>query len=126
MAAAADQKVHLARAVMHRVESPEERDFVAESAAPVVAEFAYYQGQRGAQPERHCRDDGIEVCRQELMGPPHHQAQRSAQQSTDHKAVDEVIPDIDGDFPAEYLLLMQREHPFQWNKDRARHRQPET
>ena len=124
VSAGADQKIHLSRVMVDRMEAPKKRNFVRPAMAPIKADLAHHQSPERARPDRPARDRRLDAPRHDDVCAESHQRQRRGQQQRGHQAADEVKADIAGEALAEDFSSAHRAQAFQGQEDHGQQQQP--
>jgi len=90
MGARVGEEIQLLRAVMHGMVVPQPRTFMAETMAPVSADFADKQAQQQRGPQGQGAQGGGHGIRQETLAGDGNQGQRHGQQRGRQQAADEI------------------------------------
>jgi hypothetical protein len=113
----------MGRAVMNRMESPQQRDLVAPAMTPVEADLADDHRRDHARPERKIGGRAGKAYRQDSVNHPGQQHRRRPEQENWGEAVDEIPAEVDQPALLEKCGGTNREIVLQRNEHGEKQRQ---
>lgn len=105
------------RAVVERVEAPQEWNFMGPTVTPVEAQIGNHERRQAAQPQRPGGNRGVHAHRNIAVSDIGGDGQRNHKQQVGHHAADEIEPEIAEGRLGKYFLSMHRDKLFQWHKN---------